>query len=404
MKNILIGLDEALKLTLDTIAPLETETVPLDRCFNRAAARDLTALVDSPSVDAALKDGYAVRAEEVHDATPEHPVELEVVGVAAAGGDVCREVFPGTAVRILTGGRVPPGANAVVAEEFTDMGEETVRVFRDAGTGRNILSRGSDVAKGESIISSGTRLSPGIIGILAAAGYGKIPVIRSPRVAIVATGDEVVAPGKPLPEGKLFASNLVTLKSWCMRYGMETTTDIVSDDQAKIKSALGQLIETQDALLTSGGAWTGDRDFVVGILDQLGWRQCFHRVRIGPGKAVGFGMLRGKPVFVLPGGPPSNLLGFLEIALPGLLKLAGFRSPELPRTAVKLVEDVSSRHGNWTQFIFGTLEDTPEETLFYPLTAVSRLQSMAWAEGVISIPEGQVHIPSGTRLPAQILL
>lgn len=404
MKKQLIGHEQALKLTLENISPLESEIIPLTQSANRVTAEELCSIVDSPSVNASLKDGYAVHSNEIDNATQENPVCLKLTGVAAAGGKSADIVEPGTAIRILTGAKIPEGADAVIAEEFTELKDNKVIVKLFAEPGRNILPKGSDVAQKEQIVGAGTRLVPGMVGLIAAAGYGEIPVIRNPKVAIIATGDEVVAPGKPLPEGKLFASNLMTLNAWCFRYGFDTMTDIVKDNADMIKKKLRFCNETCDAILTSGGAWTGDRDFVVSILEELGWKQIFHRIRIGPGKAVGFGILNSKPVFVLPGGPPSNLLGFLQIALPGLLKLAGHQKPELPKMSVILEQDIDGRHINWTQFIFGRFIAKQEQTFFRPLKMVSRLQSMARAEGIIAIPEGEVHIPAGTELSAQLLV
>jgi molybdopterin molybdotransferase len=404
MKKKLIGFDEALKITLDNISAIESETVSLADCSDRVVTEDLLALVNSPSVNASLKEGYAVRSEEIAHATPEKPVHLKLIDVSSAGNPCDGIVTKGTAVRVLTGAKVPEGATAVVAEEFTASDDNGVTVKNDAKPGRNILPKGSDVAVDDLICSKGDRLVPGMIGILAAAGHHIIPVYRRVKVAIIATGDEVVVPGKPLPEGKLYASNMATLNSWCRRYGMETTLDVVKDDPETILSALQKAVHSQDAVLTSGGAWTSDRDYVAHMLESLGWRQFFHRTRMGPGKAVGFGTFEGKPVFILPGGPPSNLLAFLEIGLPGLLKLGGYKTPKLPEMKVKLGETVTARESNWTQFIFGHFRAGDQHTIFEPLKLKSRLQSMAMAQGVIAIPEGVHEISKGSIVPAQILV
>lgn len=351
-----------------------------------------------------MKDGFAVRSEEIENASLERPVVLEVIGHAAAGLTCSQTVRPGTAVRILTGAKIPDGANAVVAEEFTVTEADRVRVTNTAEPGRNILAAGSDVALGEPMCARGDRLVPGMVGILAAAGHGEIPVYARPSVSIIATGDEVVVPGRPLTEGKLYASNLVTLNAWCRRYGMTTALDIVSDKPDAILKTLKAAAETHDAVLTSGGAWTGDRDFVVRMLETLGWKQFFHRIRIGPGKAVGFGLLNEKPVFILPGGPPSNLLAFLQIGLPGLMKLGGYKRPQLPELKVILEDTVTVRDVDWTQFIFGRLVDGDGYTHFRPLKLKSRLQSMAKAEAMVAVPEGVGEIHAGSLVPAQLLV
>ena len=325
MEN-LIGYGEALQMVFENIRPLGSETILLAEGEDRVLSMDLLARVNSPSVNASTKDGYAIRSHEIEHARPDNPIKLKLLGTAAAGQPCNLFVTEGNAVRILTGAQIPEGANAVVSEEFTYRDNDTVKVINFAEPGRNIISKGADVTLSECMAKRGDRLSPGMVGMLAAAGFAEIPVFWRPHVAIIATGDEVVNPGEPLPEGKIYASNQVTLNAWCRRYGIKADIGTVSDQPEVILNTLKTAVETHDAVLTSGGAWIGDRDFVVQILEELGWKQYFHRVRIGPGKAVGFGTLQGKPIFVLPGGPPSNLLAFLQIALPGLLNSVALKN------------------------------------------------------------------------------
>lgn len=404
-KTLAIGLQDALQMVSRHIQPLPAETVDLLEGSHRVLADTVTALVDSPSVNASLKDGYAVISSDVESATGKSPVALRRTGLAGAGDSNDLRVVPGTTVRVLTGACIPDGADAVVAEEFVRVAGDQVMVMIDAAPGRNILPRGSDVQKGLQVADKGARVTPGLLGLLAAAGHGRLSVVKSPAVAIVATGDEVVAPGSELPKGKLYASNITTLAAWCRRYGFEVRLEIVRDDREAIYDTLANLNRSTDALITSGGAWTGDRDLVARVLNQLGWQRMFHRIRIGPGKAVGFGLLREKPVFILPGGPPSNLMGFLQIALPGLLKLAGCRDTALPSATVRVTEEITSRFADWTQFIYGRLQHEPGQGVpsFFPLRGRSRLGSMAEAEAMIALPEGETRIPAGSTIHAQLL-
>ncbi len=403
VRTLPMGLDEALNLTLGRVNPLGAEDVALQDGLNRVLAADVYAKVDSPSIDASLKDGYAVISRQVSTATKDHPVSLKMIGCMAAGGEQDVRVSPGTTVRVLTGAKIPPGANAVVAEEFTSTQDDRVAFFRDAEPGRNILPKSSDVALNQIVARRGSILTPGLTGLLAAAGHSRLPVVRNPSVAIIATGDEVVAPGQPLTEGKLFASNITTLGGWCRQYGMQTHLTVVKDEADQIYDTLQRFAAEADAVVTSGGAWTGDRDMVAQILERLGWQQVFHRIRIGPGKAVGFGTLLGKPVFILPGGPPSNLMGFLQIALPGLLKLAGRQACQLPTTNVRLSTQLTGRFADWTQFIYGTLDMSSDLPLFNALNGASRLRLMATAQAVVAIPEGEVSLPEGSVVSAQLL-
>jgi molybdopterin molybdotransferase len=397
-----ISYAKALARTLAEITSLEAEEVELSSASGRVVARDLDSLVDSPSVDASLKDGYAIRSADIEAASPEQPVRLQLSGLAAAGEGWEGTVEAATTVRILTGAPLPRGAQAVVSEEFATDDGRTVTVVNDAGAGRNVLPRGSDIAVGQRIAGSGDVLRPAQVGLLAAAGYARVPVVRRPRVAILATGDEVVAPGRPLAAGKLYASNLVTLAAWCSQYGMVVTTAVLPDCEDRIRAELLACIESHDAILTSGGAWKGERDLVVRLLDELGWDKVYHRVRIGPGKAIGFGLWRGKPVFCLPGGPPSNHMAFLQLALPGLHRLEGRGLPGLPVQVARLAETVRGQR-DWTQFVHGRLEVGDQGLLFFPMRMKSRLQEMAQTEAIVQIPEGTEEICQGAVVPVQML-
>lgn len=403
-KKIAMGLNEALQLMFNAIDILDTEILPLLSCVDRIAGCDLRANVNSPSIDASLKDGFGIVSSDIASASKSNPVRLKLAGYIAAGGTEDIPVTSGTAVQLLTGAKIPKGADAVVAEEFVTKKGNELFVEIHAEPGRNILAKGVDVALDTTIVQRGQKLTPGIIGILAAAGHSHISVVQNPLVSIVATGDEVVAPGAPLPEGKLYASNISTLGAWCHRYAFRPQLRLVKDNPDALLETFKKQIEESDAMITSGGAWTSDRDLVAQTLARLGWQQVFHRIRIGPGKAVGFGLLDKKPIFILPGGPPSNLIGFLQIALPGLLKLAGHRHHHLPTMTVRLGATLDGGHSNWTQFIFGTLKQGSEKPEFHHIDNASRLRSMAEAEAIVTIPEGKTVLTAGTDTTAQILL
>lgn len=387
---------------MERILPLPAEEAELSRLTNRIAAEDVVSLVDAPPSDASLKDGYAVRARDVTEAEDDHPVALILKGALFAGASGRFEVGPGETVKIMTGAMLPPGADCVVAQEFGSDEGGRARLVRHAETGRNVLPKGSDLIRGQVIVNRGTRLRPGGIGLIAAAGHGSVKVHRSPRVALIATGDEVLAPGRQFEAGKVFASNLVTTAAWCSLFGMETRTTVVRDDEEAIAEAFFRALESTDCIITSGGAWKSERDLTIRILDSLGWEKVYHRVRMGPGKAVGFGLLRSKPVFCLPGGPPSNQMAFLQIALPGLRALSGETATGLPLRHVVMAETVQGQR-DWTQFIQGTLEFADDNAVFHPLRLQSRLRMLAQAQAIVSIPEGEERIARGAVVPAQIL-
>ena len=363
-----------MQLVLAQMRPLAVQAVALADAVDRIAADDLRARVDAPSVDASLRDGYAVLSCDLGAAEPEHPVRLRLDGLAAAGGTRKDEVVPGSTVRILTGAKVPGGADAVVAEEDVSAEDGQVVFTAPAGTGEWILAKGAEVAVGDCVVQAGDVLSPARVGLLAAAGYRRVRVIGRPVVTVAAIGDEVVAPGEPLAEGNLYASNMVSLCAWCRRYGWPLQATIVRDEPKAIERALLDAVKRSDAIITSGGAWSGDRDLVADALERLGWRQLFRTIRMAPGKGTAFGLLQGRPVFMLPGGPPAAMIGFLQIALPGLLRLGGFKVAGLPRAEARLSSDLIARNREWTQFVFGRLR--ADDSVYPPLRSPAPRKSI----------------------------
>ena len=397
-----IGFEEALSLTMHRLSPLSAVSKTVDEAGGFVVAEDCRAVVDCPSATASLKDGYAVISADLKEASRDNPVRLRVAGMIGAGDDSELVVGSGAAIKVMTGASVPQGTEAVVAVEYTSEENGWVVCRRDAEPGRNILSRGSDVAKGNPVATMGTVLAPAITGLMAAAGVHTVRVFPRPRVGIIATGDEVVAPGRPLKSGQLYASNLVTLLSWLHQFGMETEAAVVPDQEDQIRSAMKGMLDKVDVLLTSGGAWKSERDLTTQILVELGGEVVFHRVRLGPGKAVALILLGKKVVFCLPGGPPSNEMAFLQLALPGLLQMAG-RSP-IPFAACPAI--LSAPVGGditWTQFYQAKLEKREDRWWAHPLKMKSRLQSQAAADALIKVPEGEDRLEEGYMIEVQVL-
>lgn len=389
-----IGFQQAWDLTIRAIIPLEPEQVSTSEIVGRVCARDVVAAVDYPSADCSTKDGYAVISEDIAHASPSRPVSLDLIGAIGAGGSCKVAIRPGTAVRILSGAVIPPGATAVLAEEFTHRQNGCVMATACSEPGRNILFCGSEIRRGEVLMRQGEVFHPAKAGLVVAGGLDAAWVYRRPVVGLLATGDEVLLPGKPPEAGKLFASNLALQDAWLRSRSMKTVLRQAGDSMDELTSAVTSLLNECDILITSGGAWKGDRDLIVKVLDQLGWDMAFHRVRLGPGKAVALGSLQGKPVFCLPGGPPSNEAAFLLLAFPATMRLAGSMASPYPRLTGILEEDVRGQR-DWTQIVHCTAQKKGRDIRLTPLDTRRRLRSMAKADGVILIPEGVEHIPTG---------
>ncbi len=389
-----VSYNRALALVAELTAPLPPLEFPLPRLGGLVLAEELISRVSSPSVTCSKKDGFALRAADVSGAGPEAPVRLAVAGSVTAGQRPDFSLGPGQAARVTTGAALPPGADAVLPDELARREEEAVFCLAPVEPGRNLLAQGSDVVAGEPVAGPGERLTPGLVGLMAAAGLDRARCHPLPRVALMATGNELSAPGEPLPEGGVYASNLASQAVWLQAHGLPVQTRVCPDSRRAIRETAAGLLAENDALITSGGAWLSERDLVVGTLAELGLGLCFRRVRMGPGKGVAFGLIGSKPVFCLPGSPPSNEMAFLQLALPALLLLAGHRRPGLPLLRARMGQELRGQ-GDWTQFWHGTLEPSEDIYIFKPLDWVGRLQVTARAQALFTLNEGVERVPAG---------
>ena len=400
-----VGYQDALNLVYSNVHPVGVDEITLDLCVGRILAEDAVARVSNPSSDVSLKDGFAVKSEDVAEASSQRPVRLPVIGSAFAGSQFEGAVTPHSAVKICSGSPIPPGADAVVSDEFCEEVSSEVHVRANAEPGRNVLRAGEEIKAGAVIAEKGNVLLPGCLGLIAAAGIHCVKVYRRPKVAVVAVGDEVVAPGGHLHPGQLYASNLVTIGAWLASFGIPYDTAVVGDNEDAIRQELLNCLPKTDVIITSGGAWGSERDLVVGTLDELGWHKIFHHVRMGPGKGIAFGLWESKPVFCLPGGPASNEMAFLQFALPGVLRMGGQSGHLLQTVSARLTQNLKARHRAWTEFRDATLSsDSEGNYIVAPYRNRSRLQAIANATCLVCIPEGTESLHSGEIVTVQVLM
>jgi molybdopterin molybdotransferase len=402
MMKTFIGFEEALELTLANVFAGETEIIVLDQLTGKILSEDIAAKVDSPSQASSRKDGYAVISADLSGASVENPVKLKVLGQLTAGQLSNLQISAGQAVRVTTGAPLPQGANAVLPEEFCQRSGNVIMAGNLAEENRNILERGTDIRQGQTVAQKGEKLTPALIGLLAAAGADRAPVHKAPKIAVIASGDEVIAPGNPLPDGKLYASNLVEICSWLSFYGLEYCAVLVGDSRQELQSAIESHLSEADAFITCGGAWGSEKDLILAVVQDLKWDAIYRRVRMGPGKPVGFGLLKQKPFFILPGGPPSNEMAFLQLALPAIMKMKGEIPFSFPRVRAQLAETVCG-HKDWTQFIHARLDKEKNQLIVKPSKIKSRLISMARKEALIVIPEGWGKWVAGEVIDIQLL-
>jgi molybdopterin molybdotransferase len=397
--------EQALERILEEFHPLEPEQVPILQTLGRVLAEDVHADADIPPLANSSMDGYAVLAADTAGASREAPAQLHVVDELAAGYVSETAVTPSAAIRIMTGAPIPPGADAVVQVEETRAAGERVEVFTPVQVGQFIRPAGEDVRRGERVLSQGTLVRPQEVGMLATLGHKVASVIRRPRVAILATGDEVVAIDAPLTPGKIRNANSYSNAAQVVRYGgipilLGIARDREQELTEKIQAGLAQGV---DLFLTSGGVSVGDFDLVKKVLAAEGEIN-FWRVRMKPGKPLAFGRIGGVPVLGLPGNPVSVMVSFEMFARPAILKMQGRTDWERQVVAATLMDAVTHKDSR-RHYLRARIEAQDGEYRAY-LTGEQGsgiLSSMVKANGLAIIPEEWTHAPAGARVQAILL-
>ena len=400
-----LGVAEASALILANARALDAEPVSLELALGRVLAEDVVSPVSLPPWDNASMDGYAVRGADVRGASRPSPVPLEVIGTVAAGQRPLQSVGARQAMRIMTGAPVPDGADTVVRVEDTDGGIERVLIHDDRDLRRNIRQRGEDVRAGATVLHAGTVLGAAQLGVLASVGCASPRVHRRPRVAILATGDELVPVERfdeVLRGERIVSSNSYSLAAAVREAGGEPVLlGIAADDPDTLVRRLEGTREC-DVILTSGGVSVGEFDFTRAVVERLGGALSLWRVRMRPGAPVGFGTLFGKPWLGLPGNPVSALVTFELFARPLVRVLAGHRAPHRRAMDVLLAEDVQLG-APLTHFLRVVLDreagDPPRARLTGAQSS-GMLTSMARADALLVVPPEPLEVPSGTRLRA----
>jgi len=353
----LTGVDEARRRILGALGRLEPESVTLAESLGRPLARELASDIDIAPFDNSAMDGFAVRAADTVDSTPGSPRMLSVIEEVPAGSVPLKRVGQLEATRIMTGAPVPEGADAVVKIEDTEPaglgGLVAVRVA--AGPGQNIRLRGEDVRSGDVVLREGEIMSPAAIALAASTGHARVWVSRRPRVAVLATGDELVEPQRVPGPGQIRDSNSHAIAAQVVAAGgIPLRYDIVRDTEASVRAALARAASEADVIISSGGVSVGDYDVVRDVLTRDG-RLEFWSVAMRPGSPVTFGEYAGVPFFGLPGNPTSGFVGFELFVRPALRLMQGFESLTRPLVSARLSHDVRKRPGK-THFVRGRLE------------------------------------------------
>jgi len=363
--------DEAVAEILGRVRPLgTTEETPLALASGRVLARDVTSDVDLPPFEKSAMDGFAVRSADF--AGRSGPVRLRRIGEARAGAPFRGTIRTGECAEIATGSEIPAGADAVVMVEKSRAEGQEIVLDDDPKPGQHVCRKGEDLRAGEVVLESGRRLGPVEIAVLAAVGCEPVPVRSRPRLALFATGDELVPPGAKLGRGEIREGNSLYLEARARACGADVSRlGVAPDEERALEAAFRTALDSSDAVMTTGGVSMGRYDLVGGVLERAGVEPVLHKVAIKPGKPVWFGMRGRVPVFGLPGNPVSCLVGFEVFVRPALARLEGAPEEEIaPRL----------RRGRWSGP--PTRENPREQHLPVEIRpgedGVDRLAPIAW--------------------------
>ncbi len=363
----------------------ETEIVSLEEALGRTLAEDVVSPIDVPPFDRATVDGYAVRSEDTFMAGDGNPVELRVVGEVNTGEVFDGGIGKGECVYISTGAPLPEGTDAVIQFEDVERMGDVVRIYRPAYPGMGVMKKGTDIRRGEQILRRGKRLDFKNTALLSAVGVSRVRVLRRLRIAVISTGNEVVLPGEPLGEGKIYDINGRAVSDAIRSAGEEAVfLGIARDNLDDIKNAISKGVECCDMVILSGGASGGTRDLTARAISDLG-RVVIHGIGIQPGKPTIIGEVRGKPVFGLPGYPTSCLTNFTLLIMPLLAR--GSKN----RIRKRLAHKVFSVKGR-RQFLPVRIDGDEAVPILKGSGAVT---SFVRADGFIEVPENVEILEKG---------
>ncbi|MFL6139595.1 MAG: gephyrin-like molybdotransferase Glp [Frankiaceae bacterium] len=402
MKSVDAHLDDILA----AVGPLNELDLQLLDAHGCVLAEDIHAEWPLPPFDNSSMDGYAVRADDVAGASDGSPVRLPVIADIAAGSSGGYSVRPGLCVRIMTGARMPPGADAVVPVEWTDGGVASVEIRRPAEPGRYVRRAGDDVEAGQQVLAAGTHLRAAQVALLAAVGRDRVRARPKPRVVVISTGSELVEVGSEAPAGKIHDSNSYALTAAVRESGaIAYRVGIVPDEPRLLLDTIEDQLVRADLVVTSGGVSAGAYDVVKEVMGRLGDVR-FERVAMQPGMPQGFGLIGEDrvPFFGLPGNPVSAMVSFEVFVRPAIRRMLGAEPIHRPRVRARLTEPVSSPEGK-RQYVRARLEVRSGEYAVAPLagTGSHLVAGYAAADSLIVVPEEITEVPAGTPVPVMLL-
>jgi len=405
----LMTFDEAKRVISEQLKPeaLGEEEIPLLEAYNRVLRENVVSALDIPPFNRSTVDGYAVKAEDTFGAEENQPAKLTTRGMVSVGEPPKISIGKGEAAEIVTGAPIPEGADAVVMVEDTDSEDAELRVYRAVTRDENVMKRGTDIKKGETVLKSGQVLGASEIGVLAALGLTKVKVFKVPVVAVLSTGAEVTEPGKKLPAGKIYDINAYSLSTAVRESGGKPVyLGVVPDDKAELRKALEHALASADMVMTSGGVSVGPKDLTPQIVDSLGEPGLLVcGIAVKPGKPTTIALIGKKPVFSLPGHPTSALLLFHLLARPVIQLMSGRPATEVKTIKALAATRMFSAKGRRTFVMVKLKRDNLDKRVVEPVEsgASGAITTLAKADGFVEIPENQQFIDAGEEVVVSLL-
>lgn len=401
----MVPLEEAQKLLLNVIQPLEAIEVDLLQARGMALGEDIIAPHPLPPFDRSPLDGYALRAADTTGACKEKPVALQVVESIHAGQLSRNAIQPGTAVAITTGAPIPAGTDCVIRFEDTRREGETVFIPYPLSAGENVVQAGEDIAAGEVALPAGRTVDASAVGMLAALGYGQVKVHRRPRVAVFSTGDELLSPGEPLLPGKIYNSNLYAVASEVAEAGGEALLlESVPDETEPVAEQFRRGLSTADLVISTGGVSVGERDVVKEAMVKAGAQIIFWKVGLKPGTPVVCAQKDGRLLIGLSGNPAAAMIVFILLVRPVLLRLGGHRDLFLPRVKARMAE-AFPKGGKQRRFVRAQVWWQDDGFLARPagLQSPGALRSLVEGNALIDVPAGHGPLKPGETVEVILL-
>ena len=399
----MLTVEEARARVLDAVEPLEEVDTVVADALGLVLARDVVAPHSLPRFDNSAMDGFAVVAADCAGASETTPVLLDVVGEVRAGDPGDLTVSPGSAVRIMTGAAVPEGADAIVPVEITEEAHGKVAILAAVDAGRHVRPAGDDIVGGAVAVPAGEELGAGELALLASLGASPLSVHRRPKVAIVVTGDELVAPEADPGPGQIRDSNSIALKALVADAGAEPIViGPVADERARVVESFERAAELGDLIVSSGGVAVGKYDFVKEVVEELGGIDMW-RVAMQPGKPVVLGSVRGRPFLGLPGNPVSIHVSFEQFVRPAIRRLRGCSSLLRPTVVARLTGPLDKPAGR-LHFVRVRLEAGDDEWRATPTGAQgSHIQSsLVGCHGVARFDKDATHLDAGAPVVVEV--